>query len=852
MDSRKATHVAERTMNQDQIKSKFPNYESKEIKNTLVFLLDDIPRKYTSRARQGAEGYNPTVRDHNELALAHALYLADHNIPIIPAWGPDSQSGCGCKYREAKISKEFGGEFTPCHSPGKHPKRNGWQALRTTDPIDIQKMFFRIKGRQNIAVATGGKEGIIIIDIDGDTGKSSLATLQKKYSELPKTVTVQTGSGGQHLYYRSPHKISNKASSVLGPKIDVRGDGGLAIAPGSLHPSGNYYVFEEGLSPLDVPVADLPEWLVELLRGEKPETTKSKLPKLPKSSALKSSLSNPDRWLNRLQEEIGDGQNGSGFDGPIYSAMCKYHLKTKQEHDAEEFISLVKPVILNAECKDQRNVHRYATDEYLQDQYEKARRFASTVHAGAASDELSLSEQLMRLDSPASQAELLGEHYAMVTVGKQMIMATTPESGQKLEFINISDFHHKFSNVQYSEDCGSGAPKLKPSSRYFVDSQHCRRYDMICFEPDSSKVPKRALNSWTGFSVQPAPGDWSNLKTHIHENVCDRNDSFFEWLLDWMAQIIQQPGRKSGSAVAFIGGKGTGKTKVVEWLSKAVAPYSITISQPKHLTGSFNAHLHGKILLVAEESFWAGDRQAASALKHLITSDTVMIEQKGKDAIEMSNHTRLIFTSNEKWVAPVDADGDSRRYFILRVADHRKNDADYFAAIDEQMNNGGLEAMIYELLERRPAHQNWSHLRQPPKTDALAQQRLETLTPAQNKLITSIEGGRIEGRDANGEYFLYFLSEDFETNVARSQLKEILERNANLHGGKGREFWEKVKMVLGDESISRAQTTIKFFTDANCDQDDQPQGNIKDRPCVFPPLSELRKRLRSEFGYDMQ
>lgn len=375
---------------------------------------------------------------------------------------------------------------------------------------------------------------------------------------------------------------------------------------------------------------------------------------------------------------------------------------------------------------------------------------------------------------------------------------------------------------------------------------------MICFEPDTSKAPKQALNSWSDFAVQPALGDWSNLKAHILENVCDGNVGHFEWLLDWMAQIFQQPGRKSGSAVAFIGGKGTGKTKVVEWLSKAVAPYSVTISQPKHLTGSFNAHLHGKILLVAEESFWAGDRQASSALKHLITSETIMIEQKGKDAFEMSNHTRLVFTSNEKWVAPVDADGDSRRYLILRVADHRKNDTEFFAAIDEQMSNGGLEAMVHELLERTPAHPNWSHLRQPPKTDALAQQRLETLTPAQNRLITSIEGGRIEGRDANGEYFLYFLSEDCETFVARSQLKEILERNANLHGGKGREFWEKVKMVLGDKSISGAQTTIKFFTDSNCDEDDPPQGVIKDRPCVFPPLSELRERLKSEFGYVMQ
>jgi hypothetical protein len=64
-----------------------------------------------------------------------------------------------------------------------------------------------------------------------------------------------------------------------------------------------------------------------------------------------------------------------------------------------------------------------------------------------------------------------------------------------------------------------------------------------------------------------------------------------------------------------------------------------------------------------EEAFWAGDKAAAGALKNLITEDEIMFERKGVDAI--SAFTRLIFTSNEDWAAPVGV--DERRFLVVEV-----------------------------------------------------------------------------------------------------------------------------------------------------------------------------------------
>jgi hypothetical protein len=52
---------------------------------------------------------------------------------------------------------------------------------------------------------------------------------------------------------------------VLGPGLDVRGDGGYVVAPPSTHPNGNRYAFIK-----DSELAEMPEWLLGLLGAPSP------------------------------------------------------------------------------------------------------------------------------------------------------------------------------------------------------------------------------------------------------------------------------------------------------------------------------------------------------------------------------------------------------------------------------------------------------------------------------------------------------------------------------------------------------------------------------------------------------
>lgn len=62
----------------------------------------------------------------------------------------------------------------------------------------------------------------------------------------------------------------------------------------------------------------------------------------------------------------------------------------------------------------------------------------------------------------------------------------------------------------------------------------------------------------------------------------------------------------------------------------------------------------------------------------------------------LPNFRRVIVSSNED--VPVATDMDDRRFFVLRVSDHRKGDREYFRALHRQLENGGREAFLYDLL----------------------------------------------------------------------------------------------------------------------------------------------------------
>lgn len=93
------------------------------------------------------------------------------------------------------------------------------------------------------------------------------------YSRLERTYRVCTASMGLHLYYRWPEGIQASQASPVPGLVDVRCNGGqqggYVLGAGSETVKGAY------VPENDLPIADAPDWLIELCR-EKPKAAKVK------------------------------------------------------------------------------------------------------------------------------------------------------------------------------------------------------------------------------------------------------------------------------------------------------------------------------------------------------------------------------------------------------------------------------------------------------------------------------------------------------------------------------------------------------------------------------------------------
>ena len=122
--------------------------------------------------------------------------------------------------------------------------------------------WFRAWPEAGIGVVTGAISGLVVIDIDmRHGGDVALEQLEREHDRLPATIECRTGGGGRHLYFAHPGGlIRNKVG--LAPGVDLRGDGGYAVAPPSLHASGLRYAWVDARAPGTATTAPLPGWVL--------------------------------------------------------------------------------------------------------------------------------------------------------------------------------------------------------------------------------------------------------------------------------------------------------------------------------------------------------------------------------------------------------------------------------------------------------------------------------------------------------------------------------------------------------------------------------------------------------------
>jgi hypothetical protein len=159
----------------------------------------------------------------------------------------------------------------PCNPSTKQPYTAKGFNDSSTDVNQICDWWTRHPSAM-IGVPTGAASGFWALDIDvkpDANGATALAKLEATNGILPTTPMVSTPSCGTHYYFKHQDGVKNRGG--LEPGIDVRGEGGYVIAPGSVKDDGTYYAWQ-----CESELAIAPAWLLALVIRAPLTTTQTK------------------------------------------------------------------------------------------------------------------------------------------------------------------------------------------------------------------------------------------------------------------------------------------------------------------------------------------------------------------------------------------------------------------------------------------------------------------------------------------------------------------------------------------------------------------------------------------------
>jgi hypothetical protein len=198
------------------------------------------------------------------------------------------------------------------------------------------------------------------------------------------------------------------------------------------------------------------------------------------------------------------------------------------------------------------------------------------------------------------------------------------------------------------------------------------------------------------------------------------------------------------------------------------------------------------------------------------------------------NMLHIVMASNNDWVVP--AGPDERRYCVLNVSDERKQDEEYFIAIDKEMKSGGLQAMLYDLLDYDISD---FKVRTVPQTNALLEQKLQSFDS-----ITSWWFTRLEEGSALTDYIHWGA-------VPTQMLYDDFIKSATKSGGSYRltttAFGMKMSSLLPKNGFTKKSMKRIFPV-----KDSEFVPDKKENHYALPDLDKCRKHFEGIIGSSIQ
>lgn len=153
------------------------------------------------------------------------------------------------------------------------------------------------------------------------------------------------------------------------------------------------------------------------------------------------------------------------------------------------------------------------------------------------------------------------------------------------------------------------------------------------------------------------------VKNHIKHLLTDPKEQ--ELFVDWLAWIVQNPGKRVNWAMVLQGTQGDGKSFFGFLLREVMGVSNVRMVNANILEGQFNGWSHGQCVVVVEEPRLQGHNRydVLNKIKPLITNPIIEIHPKGKDPYNVINTCSYFLPTNFRDALPLGE--DDRRHCVL-------------------------------------------------------------------------------------------------------------------------------------------------------------------------------------------
>lgn len=557
----------------------------------------------------------------------------------------------------------------------KDPGHLGWDPKANSQDKSKQALFALEKNDDNLGIHLCGDTVDVDIDADNPVLLAALDYFLPHTDHVwgrpsrPRTHRLYTiaagGLAGDAPFDPTLYNFLKKIAGNDQLSVEIRGgeqkSGQYSLLPGSLHPSGEYYEWEDAqrarsTSPVAVPVTRV----VGAVR-------------LACAAAVVAPY-----WTEGNRNNLCMALSGFMHRAAIHSRDAEASPLPFDKTDAEALLKGVMEI----------------ADEDPSDIQMRLRTFEQTWEKGDNGDPVAGATKLVELtgdpgikailytlliDSPEYVAlDEFFERFAYRNNTSDVIDLRKVGSKAAVFMMSVQDFRNSYAHKSIITPLGA----RKQMTNIWLNSDQRTLVDGMCFRPGKERqllVEEHGnlyVNQWSGFAVEPYEGEatdadvapfldyvWRILAKESEHEVRD-------WVLDWVAHIFQHPKTVPGTALVLVAKPGSGKSFLGDRFIRRIigGAHTMQTNTIDSLTGQFNSDSAAMLFIQCDEALTSNNRSAANRLKSMITDPTRRVEPKGVNAYQIENCARYLFTSNEEREAVAITDGrDDRRYTVIKV-----------------------------------------------------------------------------------------------------------------------------------------------------------------------------------------